>query len=590
MIDRRWTRAVALAFALCAGTAWAAHGATELEVSARLQPDIIGIDELVHFRIEVRGAGFGGRSFDPRFEIENLEVVNGPSSDSRFQYVNGAASRSLTLSWVLRPLAVGQARVHGIEVQVEDDVFALPDETLTIQEESVGRPEPEGRGQTDPFERFFPSFSPRGRRAPTTPRRIFLRAEVEPADPYVGQQALYILYLFTQLNVNSITPEVLPDFAGLWVRELPQPAENELEIVDIDGQKFHRVPILRRAIFPIRPGEIELGPAKVHLTVRVPDRTFGSMFSQTEQVRRDSNPLRLTARALPDPAPEGFDGAVGTLRVAAELTPSTLTLGDAATYSVTLSGAGHLQGLPTPTLSGITGLRSFPPQQESDERFVGQQVRGRRTWSWVLVPEATGAYELPAIAIPYFDPRTGQYEEASAASARLVVSAAVTTAAVPDAPPAALEGKEAALATGAPALSAVAWPRVLPWVLVALLLGTLAFVLRSRYAAGSNHPTHALSAALKLAAGKEKPREAAALIEDGWRSFLETRWNIPPGTPSTQWGRRLEEIGAPAESASSLVALADDLHYLRYAPQLSDTEALKQELILRSTKLGRALK
>ncbi|MCZ6507904.1 MAG: hypothetical protein O7A04_07655, partial [Acidobacteria bacterium] len=107
---------------------------------------------------------------------------------------------------------------------------------------------------------------------------------------------------------------------------------------------------------------------------------------------------------------------------------------------------------------------------------------------------------------------------------------------------------------------------------------------------GSHSPAPALAAALRLAAKKEKPREAAALIENGWRDFLESRWHIPPSTPSTQWGRRLREAGAGVETAQRLVELADDLHYLRYAPQLSDTAALHKELILRSTKLRRILR
>ena len=39
--------------------------------------------------------GFGGRGFEPKFELENFEVVGGPSSDQRFQFINGAASRGL---------------------------------------------------------------------------------------------------------------------------------------------------------------------------------------------------------------------------------------------------------------------------------------------------------------------------------------------------------------------------------------------------------------------------------------------------------------------------------------------------------------
>ena len=45
-----------------------------------------------------------------------------------------------------------------------------------------------------------------------------------------------------------------------------------------------------------------------------------------------------------------------------------------------------------------------------------------------------------------------------------------------------------------------------------------------------------------------------------------------------------------AKSLQALVKLADDLHYLRYAPKLSSTDGLKRELVERSRKLARNLK
>jgi hypothetical protein len=574
----------------------AAHGATpvaraeEPRISARLQPGVIGVNELAHLSIEVQGDGFGNRGFEPTFELENLEVVGGPNSSQSFRFVNGAASRSLTLSWVLRPLAIGPASVRSIQVQVDDTVYAPPDQEIEVQHDTVGRADGrEPAPSRDPFEDFFSGFERRRPRAPN--RQVYLRAEVQPKDPYVGQQALYTLYLLTQTSVTSISPEKLPDFSGFWVRELPQPEESEVEMVEIDGERFRRVAVLRRALFPLRPGATELEPAKIQLGVRIPDSTFGSMFFQNEVWRRDSNPIGLTVRELPEGAPPGYTGAVGELAVTTALEPRSVAAGDAATFTVTLSGAGHLQGLPAPALPELSGLRTFPPQQRSDETLAGTRVRGRRSWSYVLVPEAPGEYVLPEIEVPYFDPSTAEYRVARAPVSALTVSApALPAAAVEpaeaDSPPAPI-----AASAGSPPDTALAWDRILPWVLVVLLVGMLAAFLRrgGLHAAGAS-PAGNLQHHLRQAGAKIKPREAAALIEDGWRHFLEARWNIPTGTPSTQWGRLLSETGAPADAAEALVQLADDLHYLRYAPQLSDTAALQEELILRSTKLGRTLK
>jgi hypothetical protein len=95
---------------------------------------------------------------------------------------------------------------------------------------------------------------------------------------------------------------------------------------------------------------------------------------------------------------------------------------------------------------------------------------------------------------------------------------------------------------------------------------------------------------LKAASHEKRPRQVAALIEEAWREFLAARWEIPQGTPSTRWGQLLDHSGLPHGAATELVKLADDLHYLRYAPKLSSTEDLQEELVERSRKLVKALR
>ncbi len=579
--------------------ALAASAEQELEVTARMAPELIGVDQMSRFAIEVVGSGIGSRRFEPEFELDNLEIEAGPSQSQSFSFVNGVASRSESLSWVVRPMGVGTARVHSIKVRIGDTVYEPADVEIQVQEGAVGRAPPQRGRIADPFEDFFPPHIGRLRRGATVRPEVFLRAEIAPRDPWVGQQALYTLYLYTQAHIASINPERLPEFSGFWVRELDLSESPEVEMVDVDGQRFGRVPVLRRAVFPLRPGELELEAAKVQLSVRIPDRTFGSMFSDVEQIRRDSNPLTLVARPLPPGAPADYSGAVGELQIATELEPEDVAVGEAATFSVTLSGAGHLQGLPAPRLPELDGLRTFPPQQDSDERVVGNQVRGRRTWSFVLVPEAARSFDLPAIEVPYFEPRSGRYEIARAAPAVLDVvpgdAPAVEVAQTAEPGVAAEDPGEPAKpgvgsAAALPTLAAANWIQLLPWLLVTLLLATLSAILvRRRPRNDRRSGARVLDAALDAAAAETSGRQAAARIEEGWRRYLETRWAIPPGTASTQWSKQLMGTEVPAEAAEQLVALADDLHYLRYAPQLADTESLTRELILRSQKLSRSL-
>jgi hypothetical protein len=194
--------------------------AADLEVRARLEPETIGIDQMATLTIEVEGDGQGRLQADPDFQLENLEVVAGPYSQQSFQFVNGTTSRSATISWRVRALDLGKGKVHSLRVRVGDQVVELADLAVTVQSDPVEQEEPQQ--PKDPFEELLepfrdPRWAPRSRSR--SRGEVFLKAAVSPANPYVGQQVLYTLYLYTQSDISSINPESLPDFQGFWVRE-----------------------------------------------------------------------------------------------------------------------------------------------------------------------------------------------------------------------------------------------------------------------------------------------------------------------------------------------------------------------------------
>jgi BatD DUF11 like domain len=566
----------------------------------QLDPDgQVGVDERVMLRLKLEDIG-GGRP-RPEFQLDNLRVVAGPSQSTSLTIVNGVPSSSLTLTWSLQPLAVGKARVYAAQVQFGDHLVKLPDREIEIVKDTPA----ERRRQVarDPFDVFRndPFFDRRSpleellgrRRQERQPRqqapRVFLQAEASPRNPWVGEQVLYTLYLYTDVDVRSINPEELPDFKGFWSRTIPQPERIQPELVTHDGQNIYRFVLLQRALFPRRAGTFEVPAVEATMEALVrDDDPFGSLLPRARQIARTSNPVSVEVRELPAP-PEGFQGVVGQISLAADLAPRELEVGEAATLTLTLSGRGHLQGIAPPELGELPGIQVFPPQQQSGEDLRGTSVTGSRTWSYVLVPQRPGDWQLPPIVVPYFDPRRERYDSAVTADLGLTVRGTtsleqsggqtvelhpIRSGALPIVAGSRIDG-----ATLRP------WLFGLPWGLAALVLGVRRFAGGSRSGQGRKR----LLERLKAAAGEERPRQAAALLEDAWREFLEFRWNIPPGTASTQWGSLLEANGVQGANADGLVKLADDLHYLRYAPKLSSTAELRKELVERSRKLVRSL-
>ena len=562
--------------------------AGEIRVRATLEPERIGIDETTTLSIEVRGGGLRGLHFRPGFELDNLEVVGGPYQHEEILLGTGRLARSIRLSWKLRALSTGRARIHGLRIRVGGEVVSLGSREVLVQDEPTGLTATDVTyDRQDPLDRFFQRWEPAWRDRTWRRPDVFLRAEVRPLKPVVGQQVLYTVHLYTLSDVSMVSPTAVPDFHGFWVREIPQPTKLPTDMVEVEGKRYGRVVLLQRALFPLRPGRHQIQATEFDLLVRTIDRRlFGPPVSSSEQLHLKTPAMPLDVQPLP-PAPPGFTGAVGRISLAASVEPAELRLGEAATLTLTLSGEGNLQGLPEPPMPRVEGLKVLPPQQEGEDRISGTTIRGSRTWSYPVIPERAGDYRLEVPGLPYFDPAAQRYETAKVEPVRLTALPA----------PSGKVPEPAAPVAGASESSRWdGWRDRLPWLLA--IPGVLALVLLlARRRNGAPGPSKAtgreahrrLEQGFKEAEQESRPRQAAARIEEAWRELLAERWEIPPGTPSTRWAGLLEARGADPDAARELVRLADDLHYLRYAPQLSTCDSLVGEVLDRCRKLVRKL-
>ena len=549
---------------------------------ASLEPQVIGIDETAVFGIEVEGVGFSSLRFHPNFELDNLEIVGGPSKYEDLRWVNGSFSRKFKLSWQVRPLGLGEAGARTISVELNDEVLQLPPQTIRVQREPT-RPaqRPLGFGEEDPFERFFGRMPNILRPEPREPD-VFLRAKVEPQRPVVGQQVLYTVYLYTREDISSLSPSGVPTFRGFWVHDVQLPQQLPTELIEIDGRRYGRVPLLHKALFPLRRGQYKVEPAAIDLTVQRYDRRFfiGRPMARSEHLKLRTDVLWIDVQPLP-PAPAGFGGAVGRLALAADLEPRQIQLGEAATLTVRLSGAGNLQGIREPIIAPPPGVTVYPPQQESRDQISGTTVQGSRIWRYVVVANRAGRYTLATPDITYFDPAAQRYRVAAVPD--LTLTALPTAAAATEG--AASPGAHAAK-PASEGLFGQPWRTLLPWLVILPLSLTLIVAL-ARRRAGASHPAAAL---LREAAAEEKPRQAAARIEEAWRGLLAERWDVPAAAPPSRWAELLAARGADRDSVKEMSRLAEDLQYLRSAPQLSATDTLRAETLERCRRLVRRLK
>jgi hypothetical protein len=596
-----WTvRGAVLAAALAAP----AGAQPSVEAEARLTPDVVGTDEVLQLTLEVRAERAGSIHFRPRFELHNLELLGPPQRSSTFRFAAGRSFQSLQLTYLLRPLELGPAVVSDIRLELEGETFELPTQrTQVVTDPPPRRERRRGRGLPPPGTPFSGSVPDSFFRRPPEPRelKVLVRAEVQPAEPYVGQPVSYTLHIYTQTDITSIHPRELPDFQGFWAEEVKREAR-DTERVELDGEVFGHLVVLERRLVPRRAGVLEIPPAQLELLARVIEPRFlGTAFARPERLMRASNPLTVRVRELPPPPP-GFTGAVGSLAVSATLDPPTVTVGEAALLTVTLTGGAHLPSLPPLGPGALPGLEVFPPEETATSGGKTHQ----RTWVYTLAPRRAGEFSLGPLEVPYFDPRVEGYRLAASEPLTLSVGPAVAAAAIAPVPH--------------PIRSAAVPPeehlpvRVWPWLLLTLPLG-LALALRWADRRGSPHPRvrgagDPRAALLALITAVEKgtgdreravhgcaDRGAARQLEAAWRLYLEQRWAVPQVLLPARWAADLGERRAllPGGHAltdavlEELAALARDLQHLRGAAQLADTETLARDIAARSHRLLRRL-
>lgn len=250
----------------------------------------------------------------------------------------------------------------------------------------------------DPF-RGFPE--------PEIPRSdsdLFLKAYVDREEAYVGEQVTLSLYIFSRLDLSSVDNVTMPKLDGFWSEDLDSPTQLAAEQRTVGGVPYRAYLLRRRALFPVKPGSLVVEPAEADITT--------GMFFQGQRVHRKGNELEVKVKPLPPGAPAGFSaGNVGRWRLSTEATSTRVAVGEPLTVRVVVDGRGNAKNLTLPPLTGPSSLKIYDPTMSDRPTNTQGQLGGRRTFEYLVMPQQTGTFTLPGLALSYFDPQSGRYEE-----------------------------------------------------------------------------------------------------------------------------------------------------------------------------------
>jgi len=262
---------------------------------------------------------------------------------------------------------------------------------------------------------------------------IFLKAEVNKSNVYLGEPVILNYYIYTRVDVRQYGINKTPSFKGFWSENLLDNNTNaKTTEKTINGKRYVVANIRSIALYPQETGTLKVDPLEVEAIIVRPvarrdpfdvfDDFFNdpfnfdpfSMFSpslitQPEKITLKSNPIQIHVNPLPDGAPASFSNAVGNFTVSASLENDRCFLGENIVYNLLISGKGNLPLINPPQLQLPDNFQVFDPEIKDAFTKSNSGISGTRTFKYIINPLNAGSYTIPPIEFSFFSVTDGKF-------------------------------------------------------------------------------------------------------------------------------------------------------------------------------------
>ena len=403
-----------LGASVCGGGAAVAQ---DIGVRARVDRDSVVEGGQVALTVEVSGTSLGEVAPPDVSGITDFDIVGGPMSSNRFQWINGRTSATRSYTYLLRPRRTGSQRIPPLGLLVNGQTYRT--ESIDVEVIPGGgagtpgnRPSPPAGGSG---ERGGPGRAPgpaRPQQEPAGTPVVRVIADVDTAAAYIGQQVTLRVLLDTQTEILNLGMKDTPTFPGFWAEEIKLPENLEMRRVQRGSEAYNEYTLMKRALFPTGSGMLTIPGMTYQIQVRRrsldPIESF--FFTPTETITRRTEPIAIEVHPLPATSrPAGFSGAVGNFNLTVTTDRKDSQVNDAIGVKIRVAGEGNLNAVNALPLPELSDFKQYSPKVSSSTSIVGDRLRGEKVWDYVLIPLAPGAQSIPPVRFSFFDPGTATY-------------------------------------------------------------------------------------------------------------------------------------------------------------------------------------
>ena len=411
----------------------------QVRFSASITPNTIGKNEYAQLKFTVENAGEVQQIDPPR--LKDFTIVSGPGQESGMSMVNGNVKKYIALSYIIRPKGTGTFVIPPATAKADGAAYKSNAVSIKVLSASTGN-SIQLSTPNNPFAGMDMFDDP----APRTVNRDFIlkkgedpqekihrnmvvTLEVDRKTCYVGEPVVATYKLYTRLKSESNMVKN-PSFNGFSVIDLQQADNTNYQVEKKDGREYNVYVIRKVQLYPLLPGELELGAAEIENNVRFikaefinqrPDIFNEAMadFSdamippegmELQRVTLQNKPVIISVKPLPETnKPAGFKGAVGNFTIETKVEKNNFSTDDGGKLAIIISGEGNLQMVNAPEITWPAGIEGFDPKITDDLLKGTVPVGGRKIFEFPFAVSKAGNYTIPALAFSFFDPKQGAY-------------------------------------------------------------------------------------------------------------------------------------------------------------------------------------
>ena len=559
-----------------------------------------------YYRLTFTVNSTDAKGFTPP-SLADFEVLNGPATStmSSMQVVNGRMSHteSTSYTYILAARKSGHITIGPATVKVGGRVLRSAPVSVNAR---GGASSQHGSAAASSGGTSAQQLQQTG--SPVTQRDLFIDVTPSRTQVYEQEAVLLTYRIHTRLGVGLAGTELVgkPDFKGFLSQEIPLPGNQIQSIIEHRANGTYRTgTLLQYVVFPQQSGKITVPGVTFNCTVAQQDNTldpidafFNGGSAIGVKVKRVVPSLVIDVKALPQPKPAGFSGAVGKMQLKGELLNPKLRTNDVATYRVTLSGTGNLKLVSAPTVTFPKDFDHYEAKTTDNTRVTPDGLTGTVTFDYTFVPRNVGQYEIPALAFTYFDTTTGEYRTLHTETLKLDVAQGERSNDDVDRQ---LQLMRSDIRNVHPVEALNATPTLsfesdttAATVFALLLLATIVAIVAGRRhmkAAGDTAGQRRKKAAKRcLGSLKEAQQHAAAADTREWHAqvartlytFIADRYGLPTADMTKDSIRNtLSSHNVPSDTADLLLGALETCEQAQYAPTTAD---------MREAVIGNAMK